>query len=117
MSAPGSRMAAQVLQTHTPELFAAAVSRAAQLLKKGEVVALPTETVYGLAANAFDSAAVARIYDVKGRPAHNPIIVHVAELEMARRCVSKWPPLADKLAAAFWPGPLTVVLPRSSSVP
>jgi len=117
MSVPGSRMAAQVLQTHTPKLFAAAVSHAAQLLKKGEVVALPTETVYGLAANAFDPAAVGRIYDVKGRPAHNPTIVHVAEIEMARRCVSKWPPLANKLASAFWPGPLTVVLPRSSSVP
>ncbi len=108
---------AQILPTHTPELFAAAVARAATLLRGGDLVALPTETVYGLAANAFNAEAVAKIYKVKGRPAHNPIIVHVASLEMARRCVAEWPAQADKLARAFWPGPLTVVLPRSSQVP
>jgi L-threonylcarbamoyladenylate synthase len=81
------------------------------------LVALPTETVYGLAANAWDAAAVARIYEVKGRPAHNPIIVHVAGLELARYCVAGWPPVADKLAGAFWPGPLTLVLPRSPRIP
>src|SRR3954467_4939463 len=100
---------AVVLPTHTPELFEAAVQRAAALLRNGEVVALPTETVYGLAANAFDADAVTRIYRPKGRPAHNPVIVHVASLEMARQCVSDWPPVADKLAGAFWPGPLTMV--------
>ena len=108
---------AQVLSTHTPALFAAAVERAADLLKRGEVVALPTETVYGLAANAFDPNAVAKIYAIKGRPAHNPIIVHVADLKLARRCVAHWPEQAERLAAAFWPGPLTVVLPRSGAVP
>src|SRR6266581_4736437 len=112
MSPPASRMRAQVLPTHTPELFSAAVRQAARLLRTGEVLALPTETVYGLAANAFDPEAVARIYDIKGRPAHNPIIVHVACIEMARLCVSHWPALADELATAFWPGPLTLVLPR-----
>jgi L-threonylcarbamoyladenylate synthase len=109
--------AAIVLQTHTPELFDAAVRHAAALLGDGKVVALPTETVYGLAANAFDADAVAGIYRAKGRPAHNPIIVHVATLEMARQCVSNWSPIADKLAAAFWPGPLTIVLERSSRIP
>ena len=83
MSSPPT---AEILSTHTPALFAAAVGRAVELLRAGEVVALPTETVYGLAANALDAQAVARIYEVKGRPAHNPIIVHVASLELARRC-------------------------------
>src|ERR1700757_2425062 len=102
----------EILSTHTAALFQAAVKRAAELLRAGEVVALPTETVYGLAANALDAEAVARIYEVKGRPAHNPIIVHVAGQPMAKRCVASWPPLAEKLARAFWPGPLTLVLPR-----
>ncbi len=106
-----------VLSTHTAALFAEAVERAAELLRAGELVALPTETVYGLAANAWDAAAVARIYEVKRRPARNPIIVHVAGFELARECVAVWPPVADKLAKAFWPGPLTLVLPRSPRVP
>jgi len=105
------------LPTHTPALFAEAVERAAGLLRAGQLVALPTETVYGLAANAWDAAAVARIYEVKGRPARNPIIVHVAGLELARDCVAGWPPVAGKLAAAFWPGPLSLVLPRSPRIP
>jgi L-threonylcarbamoyladenylate synthase len=107
----------EILPTHTPELFRAAVARATTALQAGEVVALPTETVYGLAANALDPAAVAKIYAAKGRPAHNPIIVHVASLTMARRCAAQWPANADALAAAFWPGPLTLVLPRSPDVP
>lgn len=106
-----------VLPTHTPALFAAAVERAAEGLRAGEVVALPTETVYGLAANALDADAVAKLFALKGRPAHNPIIVHVASLEMARRCVAEWPAVADRLAAAFWPGPLTLVLPRRGVIP
>lgn len=112
-----AQSSAEILTTHTPELFAEAVKRAAELLRDGEVVALPTETVYGLAANAFDAKAVAQIYEVKGRPAHNPIIVHVADLDLAKQCVSKWPAIADELAAEFWPGPLTLVLPRSDRVP
>jgi L-threonylcarbamoyladenylate synthase len=108
---------AEVLPTHTPELFQAAVRRAAELLRAGEVVALPTETVYGLAANALDTQAVERIFQVKGRPGHNPIIVHVASIAMAKRCVPTWPALAGKLARAFWPGPLTLVLPRAKDIP
>lgn len=108
---------ATVLPTDTPELFRAAVQRAAELLRAGEVVALPTETVYGLAANAFDADAVARIFEIKGRPAHNPIIVHVAGVAMAERCVREWPALAERLAKAFWPGPLTLVLPRAAAIP
>ncbi|MBI3417634.1 MAG: threonylcarbamoyl-AMP synthase [Verrucomicrobia bacterium] len=108
---------AEVLPTHTPSLFRAAVIRAAELLRAGELVALPTETVYGLAANALDARAVEKIFQAKGRPQHNPIIVHVASIEMARRCVADWPTLAEKLAVAFWPGPLTLVLPRSREIP
>jgi len=107
----------EILSTHTSALFAAAVKRAAKLLRAGEVVALPTETVYGLAANALDEKAVAKIFQIKGRPANNPIIVHIAGLEMARRCVTAWPDSAGKLARAFWPGPLTLVLPRAKGIP
>ncbi|NBV24037.1 MAG: threonylcarbamoyl-AMP synthase [Proteobacteria bacterium] len=108
---------AEILPTHTPALFAAAVKRAADRLRAGEVVALPTETVYGLAANALEPGAVAKIYQLKGRPAHNPIIVHVDGLAMARECVREWPAGAGRLAGAFWPGPLTIVLPRSANIP
>ncbi len=108
---------AQILETHTPTLFAAAVARAAACLRVGDIVALPTETVYGLAANAFDPAAVARIFAAKERPACNPIIIHVADLTLARRCAAEWSVVADRLAAAFWPGPLTLVLPKAPVVP
>ncbi len=108
---------AEFLPTDTSELFHAAVQRATELLRGGEVVALPTETVYGLAANALDAKAVSQIFTVKGRPAHNPIIVHVASIAMAQQCVAAWPVLAGKLAKAFWPGPLTLVLPRADVVP
>ncbi|HPV09725.1 MAG: threonylcarbamoyl-AMP synthase [Verrucomicrobia bacterium] len=107
----------EILATHTPALFAAAVDRASALLRAGEIVALPTETVYGLAANAYDKKAVARLFAAKGRPAHNPIIVHVANVAMARRCVASWPRAAQRLARAFWPGPLTLVLPKATTIP
>ena len=110
-------MTAAILSTHTPALFAAAVKRAAGLLRAGEVVALPTETVYGLAANALDGKAVAKIFQIKGRPANNPVIVHVAGVEMAGCCVTVWPRRADQLARAFWPGPLTLVLPKAKVIP
>jgi L-threonylcarbamoyladenylate synthase len=113
----GQQSPGEFLPTHTLPLFREAVRRAAELLRAGEVVALPTETVYGLAANALDAAAVARIYEIKGRPAHNPIIVHVASLEMAKGCATVWPALADSLARAFWPGPLTLVLPKGGNIP
>lgn len=109
--------APEILPTHTPELFDSAVKRAAAELRGGGVVAVPTETVYGLAGNALDADAVARIFAAKGRPAHNPVIVHVASIEMARRCVASWTLEAQRLASAFWPGPLTMVLPKSAEVP
>ena len=113
----GSHRNTEFLTTGTPELFQAAVARASTLLRAGEVVALPTETVYGLAANALNAAAVAHIYEIKGRPAHNPIIVHVASRPMAKRCVARWPARAEILARAFWPGPLTLVLRRAARIP
>lgn len=89
------------------------VAEAAARLRAGGLVALPTETVYGLAADATNPQAVAGIYAAKGRPSTNPLIVHVADLEAARALASDWPDTAEALAARFWPGPLTLVLPRA----
>ncbi|NOX83896.1 MAG: threonylcarbamoyl-AMP synthase [Alphaproteobacteria bacterium] len=83
------------------------------IIRAGGLVAMPTETVYGLAADATSDAAVARIFEAKGRPQFNPLIVHVAGAGMAARYV-EFPPVAERLAAAFWPGPLTLVLPRKA---
>ncbi len=110
-------MPAEILSTHTPHLFQVAVARAAELLRSGEVVALPTETVYGLAANAWDAEAVARIFKIKGRPSINPLIVHVADGQGAMDCAAVWPEMATRLAAQFWPGPLTLVVPRGPRIP
>jgi len=90
---------------------------AAALLRSGKLVAFPTETVYGLGANALDADAVARIFEVKGRPNTSPVIVHVSDWEMIRRVAASWPPAAQKLADRFWPGPLTLVLPKTAAVP
>lgn len=94
-----------------------AIARAASLLRAGRLVAFPTETVYGLGALALEPAAVSRIFEAKGRPSFNPLIVHVAGVEEARKVVSEWSPLAEALAEAFWPGPLTLVLPKAAIVP
>lgn len=88
------------------------ISAAIQRLRSGGVVAFPTETVYGLGADALNQQAVRRVYDLKGRPSINPLIVHVSGPEMAARLVSAWTADADALAKMFWPGPLTIVLPR-----
>src|SRR5256885_9109040 len=93
------------------------IRRAADVLRAGGLVAFPTETVYGLGANALDPAAVAKIFAAKGRPAHNPIIVHVATLAAAGELVADWPDVAQALAERFWPGPLTLVLPKRAHVP
>jgi len=94
-----------------------AIAAAAAVLRAGGLVAFPTETVYGLGADALDPAAVRRIYEAKGRPAFNPVIVHVASSEQARRLTRRWPATATRLAHHFWPGPLTLVLPKDVSVP
>jgi L-threonylcarbamoyladenylate synthase len=96
---------------------AAALAAGADALRGGRLVAFPTETVYGLGANALDADAVQRIYEAKGRPAINPIIVHVASADAARSLAADWTPAADAIARAFWPGPVTLVVKRRPSIP
>jgi L-threonylcarbamoyladenylate synthase len=93
------------------------LDQAARVLREGGLVSFATETVYGLGAIATEPAAVGRIYEAKGRPALNPVIVHVATIEQARGCVAEWPEAAQQLASQFWPGPLTLVLPRAEIIP
>ncbi len=93
------------------------VDEAARLIRAGKLVAFPTETVYGLGANALDAAAVERIFTAKGRPRTSPLIVHVDSVEMARNLAARWPAAADALAARYWPGPLTLVLPKRAQIP
>ena len=94
----------------------AAIAQAAQRIRSGELVAFPTETVYGLGADACSDTAVAKIFAAKGRPADHPLIVHVASSAQVADFASSVPPFAQRLMAAFWPGPLTVILPRSAGV-
>src|SRR4051794_14289101 len=92
--------------TFTRIAAAANIPEAAKLLAAGDLVAFPTETVYGLGADARNPAAIQKIYEAKGRPSGNPLIVHVADGKAARECVTNWPTIAEKLADHFWPGPL-----------
>lgn len=94
-----------------------AIERAAALLRAGRLVAFPTETVYGLGALALEPPAVRGIYAAKGRPSFNPLIVHVLDAAEAQGVVASWPERAEKLARAFWPGPLTLILPKRAGVP
>jgi L-threonylcarbamoyladenylate synthase len=96
---------------------ARSLREAAARLRRGELVAFPTETVYGLGANALDAHAVAKIFAAKGRPPDNPLIVHVSDEKMLRRVVSRVPAAAKALMRKFWPGPLTLILSKKSSVP
>jgi L-threonylcarbamoyladenylate synthase len=95
----------------------AVIDQASQVLRSGGLVAFATETVYGLGADATNPSAVAKIFEAKGRPSTNPLIVHVKTKEAALDCVSRWPERAEVLADRFWPGPLTMVLPRSAIIP
>lgn len=98
-----------LIDGHLPQ----AIRRAAETLASGQLVGFPTETVYGLGARADDDAAVARIFAAKGRPSDHPLIVHVADADQARAFAAHWPPVAQRLVSAFWPGPLTVIVPRA----
>jgi len=93
------------------------MARAAEILRRGGLVAFPTETVYGLGADATNATAVRRIFEVKQRPANDPLIVHADSEEMAREYAAVWPAGASELAERFWPGPLTLVLPKKASIP
>ena len=101
----------------TERLSKEQISRAAEILKNGGLVAIPTETVYGLAANAFDKEAIRKIFLAKGRPMDNPLIVHIANIQMLSKLVADFPQTAKKLSEAFWPGPLTMILPKSEKIP
>ena len=109
-------MAAKPVVRILPAADPAAIAAGAEALRAGELVGMPTETVYGLAADATNARAVARIYEAKGRPRFNPLIVHVATLDAACAIASVSPD-AERLASAFWPGPLTLVLPLAASSP
>jgi L-threonylcarbamoyladenylate synthase len=107
----------RVLAVDPQRPASAVIDQAAQVLIQGGLVAFPTETVYGLGASALDAAAIQRIYSAKGRPAHNPLIVHIAAVEQLDQVAAAVPELAYRLARDFWPGPLTLVLPRHVSLP
>lgn len=94
-----------------------AISVAADLLRRGEVVGIPTETVYGLAANAYNPDAIRRIFAAKGRPQDNPLIVHIADVQQINDIAAEVPAQARQLADAFWPGPLTIILPKQDTIP
>jgi L-threonylcarbamoyladenylate synthase len=106
-------MQTQLLDAKDPQ----AIQAAAQILKQGGLVGIPTETVYGLAANALDGAAVAKIFAAKGRPMDNPLIVHISDISQLDRLVQQVPESAKKLAERFWPGPLTMIMPKSDIIP
>ncbi len=93
------------------------IAKAAALIRSGGVVAFPTETVYGLGANALNPGAISRIYEIKGRPRTSPLIVHVSSVDMAKGLVANWPESAVALTRVFWPGPLTLVLQKSEMIP
>ncbi len=106
-----------LLRVKDPQQDREAVQKAASILRKGGLVAIPTETVYGLAANALDPNASARIFQAKNRPPDNPLIVHITRLEMLPKLARSIPQSALALAEAFWPGPLTMILPKREVIP
>lgn len=101
----------------TKKQYDAALSEAAALIRNGELVAFPTETVYGLGGNALDPRAAKKIYAAKGRPSDNPLIVHISHIDMMDALVEELTPLCRRLAFEFWPGPLTMILPKSDLIP
>jgi L-threonylcarbamoyladenylate synthase len=110
-------MSTLLLDVRQAEGLQEGICRAVEVLHAGGLVCFPTETVYGVGANALDAGAVRRIFEAKGRPATNPVIVHIADRNQAQSLVTAWPAIADRLAERFWPGPLTLVLPRRAEVP
>jgi L-threonylcarbamoyladenylate synthase len=100
-----------------PVIDPAQIEQAAELIRAGRLVAFPTETVYGLGANALDAEAVARVFAAKARPSTSPLIVHVASLEAARELAAEWPEAAEELGRRYWPGPLTLVLAKRPQIP
>ncbi len=105
------------LQVSADQPDSGAIMEAAAILRKGGLVAFPTETVYGLGADAFNSSAIRKVFEAKGRPSDNPLIVHIAELSCLDSLTVSFPEIAQTLARKFWPGPLTLILQRTSKVP
>jgi len=110
-------MNTEIVVVHPSNPESEAIARAAALLRAGGLVAFPTETVYGLGANALDPAAVRRIFWAKDRPAANPLIVHLPDRSLVANVAASWPATAARLAERFWPGPLTIVVPRNPRLP
>ena len=110
-------MRAEVVAMDEEHLNMEAIQKAGKILKEGGLVAFPTETVYGLGGNALDSAASMKIYAAKGRPSDNPLIVHIADLKDLTRITTEIPEGAQTLAKKYWPGPLTMILPKADVVP
>src|SRR5215471_21321765 len=113
---PTPTMATQVLKLNPEQPSPEAIEQAATIIRDGGLVAFPTETVYGLGADAENERAVRRIFEAKGRPPDNPVIVHVASRQMLDRIADETPDKASRLIERFWPGPLTLVLRRSTAV-
>ncbi len=110
-------MRAKIIKIDPDRIDASAIGQAGEILLGGGLVAFPTETVYGLGGNALDASASARIYEAKGRPSDNPLIVHIADRDALPRIAAQIPSAAEKLADAYWPGPLTMIFPRKDVVP
>jgi L-threonylcarbamoyladenylate synthase len=107
----------EVLRINSKRPNESIIARASKLISSGEIVAFPTETVYGLGANALDPLAISKIYQMKGRPSDNPLIVHVADMKTLRRLVNEISPRDMRIIKKFWPGPVTLVLKKSKIVP
>jgi L-threonylcarbamoyladenylate synthase len=107
----------EVLRINSKKPDDGIIERASSLIRSGEIVAFPTETVYGLGANALDPLAISKIYQIKGRPSDNPLIVHIADLNMLSGLVSTIPPREMRMIKKFWPGPITLIFKKSKSVP
>ena len=108
---------AEILKVDRESPEAAVIARAAEMIRKGEVVAIPTDTVYGLAANPFDAGAVERVFAIKGRGKHMPLLLLIDSVEMARGLAGNLPEGFGRLTERFWPGPLTIVVEASARVP